>query len=80
MKITFTKKHNFTATVTSSQSKIILCFQFGGQKNQFHKITTLGPETVRKQISDQKIGELSAEQKYHQLILYFTLLGQKNNF
>ena len=88
MKITFTK-NNFTDTVKRSQSKIILCFHFGGQKNkknQFHKRTTLGPETVRKQISDQKIGELSTEQlkahdqKSHQLISYFYFAGSKEQF
>ena len=75
MKITFTK-NNFTDTVTSQKNK----------KNQFHKRTTLGPETVRKQISDQKIGELSTEQlkahdqKSHQLISYFYFAGSKEQF
>ena len=56
------------------------------KKNQFHKRTTLGPETVRKQISDQKIGELSTEQlkahdqKSHQLISYFYFAGSKEQF
>ena len=53
MKMTL-QKNNFTTTVISSWSKIVLCFHFGGQKNiknKFHKRTTLGTETVRRQIS-----------------------------
>ena len=75
MKITFTK-NNFTDTVTSSQSKIILCFQFGGQKKSISQKNNFRTRDSQK----TKIGELSTEQKSHKLISYFYFAGSKEQF